>query len=168
MTQPASRASGAPAGEIVITRVFDAPRELLWRAWTDPEHLKRWWGPHGFTTPHFTVDLRPGGRLHFCMRSPEGQEIWARGVYQEIVEPERLVFTDSFSDPEGNIVPATHYGLDPDWPTEALVTVALVEQAGKTTLTLRHAVGSASAAMREGTQQGWSESFERLAEHVAR
>ncbi len=160
--------SSASDREIVITRVFDAPRELVFKAWTEPARLMRWWGPKGFTTPFCTIDLRPGGLMHFCMRSPEGQDIWCRGVFLEVVVPELIVVTDSFSDEHGNVVPPTQYGLSPDWPTEALLTVTFAEhEGGKTLLTLRHTVGIVPAAEREGTQQGWIESLDRLADYVA-
>jgi len=126
---------------LVIDRVFDAPRELVWKAWTDPEMAKRWWGPRGFMAPAAEIDLRVGGKYLFAMQSPEfnnGEPIWSTGVYREIVPYERLVCTDSFADEKGNVVPATHYGMTEDFPLEMLVTVELEEIAGKTKLTLRH------------------------------
>lgn len=156
----------AAGNEIVITRVFDAPQKLVFKAWTEPERMKRWWGPNGFTMPVAKIDLRPGGVIHFCMRSPDGQDIWCKGVYREVVEPSLLVSTDSFSDKDGNVVEPSQYGMNPDWPSEALITVTFAEQAGKTKLTLRHAVGSAPAADREGCQAGWSESLDRLAGYL--
>jgi uncharacterized protein YndB with AHSA1/START domain len=97
------------------------------------------------------------------MRSPEGRDYCGKAVYREIVDPERIVYTDSFADEDGNVVPATHYGMSPDWPQEALVTVTLAERKGKTKLTLQHAVGSAPASERDLCQQGWSEMLDRLA-----
>ncbi len=153
-------------GEFVISRVFDAPRSRVFKAWTDPELLKRWWAPKNFTTPFCKVDLRPGGVFHYCMRSPEGQDIWGIGVYREIVEPERIVYTDSFADAEGNPVPPAHYGMSSSHPPETLVTVTFVEQEGKTKLTLRHSIHE-SVEEREGTQQGWTEMLDRLADLLA-
>ncbi len=101
------------------------------------------------------------------MRSPEGQEIWSTGVYREVTPPERVVMTASLADAGGNVVPAAHYGFSADWPLETLITVTFAEDDGKTTMTLRHTVGAAAAAEREGAQQGWSESFDRLAEYLA-
>jgi uncharacterized protein YndB with AHSA1/START domain len=98
--------------------VFDAPRELVWKAWTDPERMQRWWGPKHFTAPVWKIDLRAGGVYLYCMRSPEGQDYWSTGVYREIVDPERIVCTDSFADEKGNPVPASHYGMGEDWPLE--------------------------------------------------
>lgn len=148
--------------ELVITRVFDAPRERLWKAWTEPEHFMRWWGPKGYTTPFCTIDLRVGGVYLNCMRSPDGKDYWSTGVYREIVPFERLVCTDSFADEQGNVVPASHYGMMGDMPLEMLVTVTFEEHDGKTTLTLRHA-GIPAGEDRDGAQQGWSESFDKLA-----
>ena len=160
-TKPAER-------EMVITHIFDAPRELVFKAWTEPEHLVQWWGPKGFTTPHCKIELRPGGVFHYCMRSPEGRDYWGRGVYREIVAPEKLVYTDTFSDPEGNPVePAYYDGMDPEWPSESLVTVTYSEQGGKTKVTLHHGV-SESLAKRTGAKQGWTEMLERLADYLAR
>ncbi len=156
-----------PEQELVITRVFDAPRELVFKTWTEPEHLVRWWGPKGYTTPFCTIDLRPGGIMHHCMRSPEGREVWTKGVFREIVVPELIVLTDSFADAEGNVVPPTHYGMSPEWPLETLLTVTFDEHAGKKTrVTLRHA-GIPSGAERDGAQQGWLETVDRLAEYLA-
>ena len=163
-------ASNAPTTstkqELVIERVFDAPRELVWRAWTEPDLFMRWWGPKGFTTPHCEIDLRVGGRLLNCMRSPEGQDYWSTGVYREIVPLERIVCTDSFADEKGNVVPATHYGMTADVPLEMLVTVTFEDLDGKTRMTLRHE-GLPAGEMREGAGTGWSESFDKLAEVLA-
>ncbi|HVA92813.1 MAG TPA: SRPBCC domain-containing protein [Chloroflexota bacterium] len=159
-------AGSAGERELVLTRVFDAPRELVFKAWTEPERMMRWWGPKGFTTPYCTIDLRLGGAIHFLMRSPEGQDIWCKGVYREIVEPERVVCTSFFSDEEGNLVQPEHYGLSPDWPAETVFTVTFDEHEGKTKLTMRQ-VGVPYGAGSDGAQQGWSESFDRLAEYVA-
>ena len=116
-TESTKRSTG---GELVITRIFDAPRELVWRAWTDPEHFKHWWGPKYYTAPFCKMDFHVGGTYLNCMRSPEGQDYWSTGVYKEIVPMERIVYTDSFADAEGNVVPATHYGMSPDFPLETL------------------------------------------------
>ncbi|MCL7413087.1 MAG: SRPBCC domain-containing protein [ANME-2 cluster archaeon] len=91
--------------ELVITGIFDAPCEKVWKAWTDPESVKPWWGPKGFTSPVCKIDLRVGGKYLFSMRSPEGDDFWSTGVYREIVPLERIVATDSFADENGNVVP---------------------------------------------------------------
>ncbi len=148
---------------LVITRIFDAPRELVWKAWTEPERMKRWWGPKNFTSPFCKIDFRVGGKYLFCMRSPEGQDFWSTGVYREIVEPERILCTDSFADEKGNVVPATYYGMSADFPLELQVTLTFEEHDGKTKMTLRH-VGIPEGEMSDLTQQGWNESFDKLAE----
>ena len=94
-------AGGAGDREIVITRVFDAPRTEVFAAWTEPERMMRWYAPEGFTTPVVRTDLRPGGIYHICMRTPDGQDVWSKGTYVEVVVPERIVCTDSFADKDG-------------------------------------------------------------------
>ena len=152
---------------LVITRVFDAPRELVWRAWTEPAHAMRWWGPKGFTAPVIKIDLRVGGKYLYCMRSPDGKDYWSTGVYREIVPMERLVMTDSFADADGNVVPASHYGMPGDWPRELLVTVTFEDDGGKTKMTLQH-VGLPEGEMSEQAGAGWNESFDKLAEELAK
>ena len=147
--------------DLVITRVFDAPRDLVWKAWTSPEHFMRWWGPKDFTAPLCRIDLRVGGRYHWCMRSPDGTDYHTTGVYREIVPPERIVYTDSFADEMGTVVPASSYGFGDDFPTETLVTVTFVERDGRTTMTLRHA-GLPAGTLKEQTGEGWNESFDKL------
>ncbi|HEY8766111.1 MAG TPA: SRPBCC domain-containing protein [Dehalococcoidia bacterium] len=159
--------SAAEDQALVITRVFDAPRETVFKAWSDPERVKRWWGPKDFTTPVCKIDFRVGGRFLNCMRSPDGKDFWSTGVYREIVEPERIVCTDSFADAEGNVVPASHYGMVGEFPIEMLVTVTFEDQEGKTKMTLRHA-GMPAGENRDGANQGWNESFDKLAEYVAK
>ena len=166
MAETTNAPTSSTQQEFVLTRVFDAPRELVWRAWTEPDLFMRWWGPKGFTTPHCEIDLRVGGRLLNCMRSPEGQDYWSTGVYREIVPLERIVCTDSFADEKGNVVPATHYGMTADVPLEMLVTVTFEDLDGKTRMTLRHE-GLPAGEMREGAGTGWSESFDKLAEVLA-
>ena len=167
MAKGGDAGAGSVGQGFVSTRVFDAPRELVFRSWTEPEHLKRWWGPKGFTTPFCEIDLRPGGVFLYCMRSPEGRDHWGKGVYREIVVPERIVLTSSFADAQGNVVPATHYGMSPEWPLETLLTVAFEEEAGKTRVTLRYE-DVPPGVDRDETQQGWSESLERLGEYLAK
>lgn len=151
--------------ELIITRIFDASREKVWKAWTDPELLKRWWGPKYFTAPVSKIDFRVGGKYLSCMRGPDGKDYWSTGVYREIIPNEKLVVTDSFADEKGNVVPASHYGMAGDWPLELLVTVTFEELGNKTKMILRHE-GIPSGMMRELTETGWSESFDKLAESI--
>jgi uncharacterized protein YndB with AHSA1/START domain len=151
---------------LVIERIFDAPVEMVWRAWTQPEHFKRWWGPKGYSSPAAEIDLRVGGKFLAAMRSPEGQDIWSTGLYREIVPLKRLVTTDSFADENGNVVPASHYAIDADMPLEMLVTVTFEDLGGRTKLTLRHE-GLPAGEMGEGAAQGWNESLDKLADSLA-
>jgi len=148
--------------DLVITRIFNAPRELVWRYFTDPELYKKWMGPKGFSCPVAEIDLRAGGKYLNCMKSPEGQEFWSTGVYREIIEPERIVATDSFADEKGNVVHAEHYGMSKDFPLEMLVRMTFEEQgSGQTKFTLRH-IGIPNVEMLNATREGWSESFDKL------
>jgi len=161
LAQMKAVAEAMPKNELTITRVFDAPRELVWKAWIDPEHVKRWWGPKDYTAPVSKIDLREGGKYLYCMRSPEGQDFWSTGVYREIIEPERIVSTHSFADEKGNVVPATHYSMSVDFPLETQMTVMFDAHEGKTKITLQHA--GIPRVMFELAQAGWNESFDKLA-----
>jgi uncharacterized protein YndB with AHSA1/START domain len=160
------------SSELVITRVLDAPRTLVWETWTTPEHLMQWWGPKGSEMLSATVDLRPGGTYHYGMRVGGGQEIWGRFVFREITAPERLVFVMAISDPEGGI---TRSPWDPTWPLEVLTTVTFAEAAGRTTLTLTAVPVDATDAERKSFRDGHASmrggfggSFDRLEALLAR
>ena len=145
---------------ITITREFDASRELVWKAWTDPDLFARWWGPKNFTAPSIKMDVRVGGRYLWCMRSDEGQEYWSTGTFREVTPPEKLAYTDSFADAEGNVVPSTHYGMD-DVPMETEVTLTFEDLGGRTRMTLQHA--GLTGENGEMASVGWNESFDKLA-----
>lgn len=169
LTTDTGPATTPAEGVLVISRVVHAPRALVYRAWTDPEIVKRWWGPHGYTTPVCRIDLRPGGRYQTCMRSPDGRDFWGQGVFREIVESERLVFTDSFTDENGNVVGAEYYGMSPTWPREAQVLVTFADQGNSTELTVLYGgLKDVPEADREGARQGWTESLEKFAEILER
>jgi uncharacterized protein YndB with AHSA1/START domain len=160
--------SSAKEPELAITRIFDAPRELVFKVWTDPKHVMRWWGPKDFTAPYCTIDLRLGGVFHYCMRSPEGKDYWSKGVYREIVVPEKIVATMYCSDKEGNFVEPTEYGIGPEFPSEMLDTVTFaVHDGNKTKLTL-HRNTPLSISKRYMEDQGWNQSLDRFAEELAR
>jgi uncharacterized protein YndB with AHSA1/START domain len=140
--------------EIVLTRVFDAPRYLVWDAFTKPELLKRWFGPRGWALVVCEVDLRVGGGFRFVLRGPDGQEMGMRGVYREIVPPERSVHMESFD----------------DYPGEAQVTAVFVEQGGQTTLTATVLYPSRDVrdmVLQTGMEHGAAESYDKLAELLA-
>ncbi len=147
--------------DLVISRIIDAPVELVWKAWTEPERLMRWWGPKDFTSPSCKLDLRVGGKYLFCMRDPDGKDYWSTGVFREIVPQQRLSFTDSFADPQGNVVPASYYGFDAPFPEELLVTVTFEDLGGKTQLTMKH-TGFPDAENKDMAGLGWNQSFDKL------
>ena len=156
----------------VLTRVFDAPRELVWKAWTEPERLMQWFGPKGFKMRIGRMDLRPGGVFHYCLQSPDGKEMWGKFVYHEIVRPERLVLVNSFSDEAGGI---TRHPMSPTWPLEMLSTTTFEEKDGKTTMTLRWTPLEASEEERKtfdgargGMDQGWKGTLEQLTEYLGK
>ena len=148
-----TNAAEATERELVITRIFDAPRALVFKAWTEPDRAARWWGPQGFVTAYCNMDVRPGGAFRVCMRSPEGTEHWKQGVYREVVEPERLVFTFAWEDAEGK---PGH---------ETVVTVTFAEHGTRTKLTLHQGVFETVAA-RDSHQSGWTSTLERLAHYI--
>ena len=165
--------SNSPAStrlQIVIERVFDAPREIVWKAWTDPEHVMRWWGPKTFTAPAAEIDFRVGGKFLFAMRSPEfqdGRVGWNTGEYREIVPYERIVCTIAMADEKGNVVPPSEYGMSGDLASESRLTVEFETVGhGQTRMTMRHE-GFPAGEMRDGAVEGWSESFDKLAESLA-
>ena len=152
-------------GDLVLTREYDAPRTLVFEAWTDCDQLRSWWGPDGFTTPQCTIDLRPSGYFHYDMRSPEGDDFWGLGTYREVVAPERLVYVDTFSDETRRPVPPSRYGMSGTHPAEILVTVDFAERDGRTTLTVRNAVPE-EMEERADMELGWSQMLDRLGDHL--
>ncbi|GAC1353921.1 MAG: hypothetical protein NVSMB38_30800 [Ktedonobacteraceae bacterium] len=146
--------------ELVMERHFTAPRQLMFQVFTRAEHLKRWWAPQPYTIPVCTIDLRPGGIWHYCMRSPENQDQWARCVYREIVPPEKLVYTTTFADEHANPIEGI---------PEHLTTVLFTQEAGKTKVTARVQFSSAEAlkvAVVLGMPQGMSITWGYLIEYV--
>lgn len=158
-------------GSFVIARTFDAPRALMFRLWTDPEHMQHWWGPKGAMVFHSQMDLRPGGTYHYGMRTPDDKEMWGKFVYREIVTPERLVFVNCFSDSKGGI---TRHPMNSQWPLEMLSTVTFTEQEDRTTVTVHWTPVNATeeerrifAAAFDSMRQGWGGTFEQLGHFVA-
>jgi len=142
--------------ELLLTRVFDAPRQLVFEAHTSVEHMRHWWGPRGFTMVSGAMDFRPGGAWRFVLRKPGGQEYAFRGEFREIVPPERIVWTFEFEGAPGEV---------------AVETLTLVERDGRTTLTTRSVASSREArdaVLRSGMEQGAGETWDRLEEYVGR
>jgi uncharacterized protein YndB with AHSA1/START domain len=147
VTEPADRV-------LVLTRVFDAPRSLVFKAWTEPEHMANWFGPRGFKSTVLKQDLRPGGAYRIHMLGPDGDH-WTQGVYREVVPPERLVMVGSWADAHGN----------PTRP-ETTLTLLFEDLAGKTKLTLHNAIFE-SVTARDAHQSGWNSALDCLAEYLA-
>lgn len=149
--------------EIVITRVFDAPRDLVWKAWTDPAHIAQWWGPKGFTTRVDEMDLRPGGQSRYVMVGPDGTEYPVKGVFREVVPPERIVTTDEFGEGYDQIT-------DIDLPQGMVMTILFEDLGDQTKLTL-HILHPTVEERRKheemGVVAGWNSTLDCLAEHLA-
>jgi len=144
--------------EFLITREFDAPRELVWRAWTEPQHLAQWWGPHGFTNPVCDWEARPGGKIYDVMRAANGMEFPMHGEFRELVAPERLVLACGALDEQGRLL------------FEMVHTVTLAGQDGKTKLTIRSRVTMTTPSAGKylgGYEAGMTQSLEKLAAHLA-
>jgi uncharacterized protein YndB with AHSA1/START domain len=151
--------------EITIERRFNADQGRVWKAWTDPEVMRQWIGPKGFTVPFSKIDLRVGGRYLYCMRSPDGKDFWSTGVYKVITPMSKLVLSDSFADADGTVVPASHYGMPGTWPLEMIQSVELTEEDGETKMRLVH-TGIPDGPASEMTKAGWNESFDKLKEYL--
>jgi uncharacterized protein YndB with AHSA1/START domain len=161
---------GATTEEFVLTREFDAPRDLVWKAFTDPAHMKNWWGPKGFTVRAANMDFRPGGTYHYGLRSPDGHDMWGKFVYREITPPERIVFINSFSDENGGV---TRHPMNPNWPKELLSTFTFAERNGKTLFTIRWVPYNATDEERQTFEkgrpsmtQGWTGTLDQLAAYL--
>ena len=171
LNQTLDRLGEQVAEAFVITRTFDAPRELVFRVWTEAEHLLHWWGPKGFAVAHCTSDLRPGGAMHYGLRGPDGSMMWARWIFREIVPPERLVFVSSFSDEAGGVTRAPFF--DGGWPLEVLSTITFTETGGRTTLTMVGIPIRATDAERatflgahQSMQGGWTGTLDQLTAYL--
>jgi uncharacterized protein YndB with AHSA1/START domain len=154
----------------VISRVFNAPREQVWKAWTEPERLKQWWGPKGFSVHTCKVDLRPGGVFLYGMKAPDGADMWGKFVYRKIEAPRRLEFIVSFSDPKGGV---TRHPASPGWPREILSTVSFDDQGGKTKVTVQWSPHNATEEERKtfeegraSMQQGWGGTLDQLTAYL--
>jgi uncharacterized protein YndB with AHSA1/START domain len=156
-----------------ISRTFNAPRNLVWKAWTEAERLAQWWGPKGCEIRVIKLDFRPGGIFHYAMAFQPGQEMYGRFMYRDIAAPECMEYISSFSDPEGGITRAPFGGIAADFPLEVLNIMTLTEQGGKTTMTLRggpvypsEAERKCYAGMAESMQQGFAGTFDKLDDYL--
>ncbi len=148
---------------VVIERIFDAPVDLIWQMWTQPDHFKKWYGPEGMSVPVAEMDVRVGGRRLVSMESPDGSmKMWMTGEYLEVVPNERLVYTDSMSDEDGNVISPSAMGMPDGHPEKTEVTVLFEAIAGRTKMVMTHAgipAGSPGAA-------GWNQAFAKMAVHI--
>lgn len=148
---------------VVIERIFDATVELIWEIWTEPEHFKKWYGPKGFTVPVAEMDLRVGGKRLVCMASPDGSmKMWTTGEYVEIHLNQRLTYTESPSDENGNVVSPSAMGMPEGYPATTEVTVSLEELDGRTRMVMTHAGVPAES----GAGGGWEQAFDKLVDYV--
>jgi len=165
-------AAAAKSPDFVISRVFNAPRDLVWKCFTEADRVSKWWGPKGVTSSIKTLDLRAGGMCHYSMAIPGGQVWWGKSVYREIVAPQRLVFINSFSDENAGL---TRHPLGPTWPIQMLTVISFEEQpGGKTKVTVRWSPldptteeQSTFDAGHDSMRQGWGGSFEQLEAYLA-
>lgn len=157
---------------ITIERIFDAPREAVWKAWTTPEIVEKWWGPEGFTAPSVKIDLKVGGKQILAMQGPKGSEwdrvMYSSGIFKEIIPNEKIVTTDYFSDSEGNMIKPSAEGQSEDFPTEMTVTITFEDAGeGKTKLTIFYSnienEEQYEAMLKSGMKEGWSTSLDKLA-----
>ena len=158
--------------QIKITHTFNAPRELVFKALTKSEHLMNWWGPKRMDIRGLKSDFRPGGVFHYSQRPADGNVMWVKFVYSEIIAPEKIVYTSFFSDEEGNTVRAP---FDANWPMETLNTITLNEDEDKTTLTMIVAPVSPTEEeiktfedSKEMAEEGYSGTFDQLDEYLTK
>ncbi len=157
-----TRESGEKAGhEVVVEHTFDAPTELVWKAWTEPEHFMRWFGPQSFTIPTCEIDFRLDGKYLCCMRDPAGKDYWLAGEYSEIVPMQRIVCTQGMADEHGNVMSESESGMG-----ESVLTLVFEDVGGKTKLTLTQTGFPANEAA-EMAGMGWNQAFEKLAATLA-
>lgn len=163
-TKTKTRQDTTAKNVIVIHRVLKLPVSTIWQALTVPEYFKKWWGPKDFTCPSSTMEAKKGGKYLNCMRGPDGKEYWSTGVVNEFIPDKKLVITDSFSDPKGNIIAASELGMPGKWPRELLITYELEEADGATKLKLTHE--GVPEEMHDECVNGWNESFDKLEKNI--
>ena len=172
LERAAEYVAGRMTKPFVIAREFAAPQALVWRVWTESDHFGQWFGPKGAKIELVRFDLQPGGLTHYSLTMPDGQVIWGRAAYREVVPPTKLVWLNSFSDPDGGITP--HPLTKEPWPLQMLTVITFAEQAGKTTVTITWVPFDASEAERATFEAGrgsmtigWTGTLDRLTSYVA-
>lgn len=152
--------------ELVVKRTFKAPRLLVFNAWTQPEHIKNWWAPEGFSNSYCTVDLRVGGLFRYCMTNGEN-DFWGKGMYTIVDKPKHIQYTDIFTDKDGNDVPPSFYGMQSDVLSSSLVDVTFEEEDNQTTVTITVSNVLEIGEEREMAIQGWNVMFDKLEKVLA-
>jgi len=148
---------------VVIERTLEAQVDMVWQMWTNPEHFKKWYGPKGFTIPVAEFELSIGGKRLVCMSSPDGSmKMWTTGEHLEISANQRLVYTESMADENGNVLPASAMGMPEGYPTTTEVTVALEDLGGRTKMVMTHAGVPAESP----GASGWNQAFDKLGEYI--
>jgi uncharacterized protein YndB with AHSA1/START domain len=163
----------ATESEFAIARIFEAPRERVFAAFTEPARMAKWWAPPGCTLATATMDLRPGGSYHYGLHSPDGGTMWGKAVYREIVRPHLLVYVNAFSDAAGGL---TRHPLQPRWPLELLTTITFTEHVDGTIFDLRWSPLPTSTPdecqcfdeSHESMQMGWGVTLDALAAYLAK
>lgn len=156
--------------EFIVSRLFDAPRTLLWQSWTMPDLMAKWWGPKGMTVGKYKMDLRPGGSYHYSMLMPDGKAMWGKFEYREIAAPQKLFFVNYFSDEQGGV---TRHPFSPTWPLKTMTQITFEEEKGQTLVTIRWTPIEPTEEERktfllgmDGMKQGWGGTFDQLAEFL--
>jgi uncharacterized protein YndB with AHSA1/START domain len=156
--------------DLVVTRIIDAPLEMVWKAWTEPEHVMKWWGPKYYTSPSCQIDLHEGGKYIFCMRAPEeqgGQDHYTAGIYKKIVPMEYLEFTQGLADKDGNPIDPQQVGMPPDFPEEILTSIVFKPKGEMTELTITE-YGWTPGQMYVYSLAGLHQSIDKLAAALAK
>ena len=149
---------------ITVKRTFNLPLNTIWKAWTESESMKKWWGPKEYTCPDCTIDFKVGGKFLASMQAADGKKIWSTGTYKEIIPLKKIINTDSFADSNGNIVPASYYQMQGEWGLELQITTEFKEVEGKTNLSLQHA--GLPAEIADECMKGWQSSFDKLESNI--
>jgi uncharacterized protein YndB with AHSA1/START domain len=156
--------------DLVVTRIINAPVDVVWKAWTEPEHVMRWWGPQFYTSPSCKIDLREGGKYLFCMRAPQdqgGQDMYSAGVYKKIVPMKLLEFTQTMADKDGNVIDPAQVGMPPDFPKEIRTVINFKPIGDLTELTITE-YGWTMSQMYVYSYAGMQQSMDKLAESLKR
>jgi uncharacterized protein YndB with AHSA1/START domain len=163
-TKTAAKKRTGVENVVVVKRVFDIPVNKVWRALTEAEEFKKWWGPGDYSCPYSQMEARVGGKYLNCMRGPDGKDTWSTGTVKKLVPEKKLVITDSFSDEKGNIINARDIGMPGNWPRELLITFELEEADGATKLKLTHE--GIPEEMHDDCVAGWNGCFDKLEKNI--